>query len=435
MTAAPALDRWSRLLGPGEEVMWRMNEAGSLNFVMLARVRGELARGPLEAALAEVQRRHPLLRVRVDAGGRVPRFVADGCPPIPLRVLAGAVFADVVKAEVNEGFAWETGPLIRVAVLPEPGGFRLLAAFHHVIGDATSGTFFVRDLLRAYAHAHEGRPGPALEPLPPLPPQDDLVPGLGSLGLIPRALGFAARSLWAKARGTTRPAMDNPAWPITTEVIPRLLNEATMAALLERARTEGTTVHGAICAAMLLATARDVGGSGPHRMGCISPINIRRQLAPPVGDDIGFFISGVVTRHRVAPGTPLWRLAREVKEALERARARGDDLTGLVLQRYSRSTQDPVRLAATMSDMLAATVTITNLGQLEVDEVYGPFALEELGFCAAGNDFPRAAAGVMVTTFRGRGSFHYVYGNPSYARDRAHAACDDAIGLLEAAAR
>lgn len=55
-----------RPLSSSERAVWLLNQAASLNGVIVARVRGPLAELHVQVGLARLQRRHPLLRVRVD---------------------------------------------------------------------------------------------------------------------------------------------------------------------------------------------------------------------------------------------------------------------------------------------------------------------------------------------------------------------------------
>ncbi len=406
-----------RPLGPSEELIWRLVEAGSINFAMTARVSPAPPVDLLERALASVQARHPLLRATIDPAG--PRFVVHPTMPVACRVEARS-WTEVVEEELGSPFDWRAGPLLRARALPEPGALRLVLSFHHAVGDARSGAILVRDLLAECARGAD----PKIPPGPVPQPQDARIPSAFRGRL--RGLAYASRRLLSLARRPHRPARDGEGAPLATRVESRALDAA---ALREAARGEDTTVHGALCAAMLLAMAEDAGR--PVTMGCLSPMDVRSALEPPAGDEVAFLVSGVSTFHRVRPGGGLWDLARDVRGQIEAALGRGDALvstasTSVVLDRG----REPAALVANVNRFIGAATTVTNLGLVDVPETYGPWRLEELHFGVAGNGFPGTAAGIAVTTFAGRLTLEYLYGDPWLRPERALGILDRAIARL-----
>jgi NRPS condensation-like uncharacterized protein len=422
-------------MGASEEVLWRMNQAGSVNFVMVARMRGKYEPMRLEAALRAVRLRHPMLRMRVVERAGAGEFVLDERGKIPVRVASDTTWQSAAIEEMNTAVPWGTGPLARVTVLVEDGGFRVLSTFHHAIGDATSGVWFLRDLARAYASCGDDAED-SLDPLPMLSSVDDLLPKRAAgLGLAVRAGAYLVRKAAARARPSARPKEDDAAAPVATQLISRLLSAQQVTKLGERARARSTTVHGALCAAMLRAVAREGDFGGPRSMGCLSPICLRGRVTEDVGEAVGLFVSGITTHHRVDPNASFWELASDVTDSLARARGRDDDLTGTAIQRFMRSSRDPGRLVAQVNEFVNASVTVTNIGQVDADvgAIDGAGAIEELGFCAAGNGFPGTAAGLMVTTFRGRAMLNFVYGHPQYRHERGISMFEGVVGELESA--
>src|SRR5437660_8436005 len=142
-----------RPLGFLEWVFWLLENVGRTNFVVVAEITGALTDDALHQALAAVQARHPLLRIGI---GWVQRsglaFRSGGVPPIPLRVLNGPREAWIVEAERDreEPLPIEQGPLARCTLLRHSAAeSTLLTTVSHVIGDGISGSYLVRDILRA----------------------------------------------------------------------------------------------------------------------------------------------------------------------------------------------------------------------------------------------------------------------------------------------
>ncbi len=78
-----------RPFGSVEMLIDALDNVGTMNFVTVARVRGPLSDGALEAALLKLQGRHPLLACRVvRRAAEPPAFAHDPSLRIPVRRLA-----------------------------------------------------------------------------------------------------------------------------------------------------------------------------------------------------------------------------------------------------------------------------------------------------------------------------------------------------------
>src|SRR5687767_14808469 len=93
----------ARALSASERAVWLLNQASSLNGVLVAHVRGDLDAGLLRRGLSHVQSRHPLLRVGVRARSSGPWFEPCG-DEVPLRVVPrgdAASWRAVAEDELN----------------------------------------------------------------------------------------------------------------------------------------------------------------------------------------------------------------------------------------------------------------------------------------------------------------------------------------------
>src|SRR5262249_50216032 len=158
--------------------------------------------------------------------------------PIPLRIVNDDP-ARRWEAEVAEELAtpFDSGraPLIRAVLIQRAADAAFILVAHHSIADGLSLAYALRDTLDALA----GRP---LAPLARLPSQDDMIGASETL--------------------TDIPEPDQPRAPVPAVYRPRDKARPTLKAvrlspdltarMRERARREGTTVHGALCAALVL---------------------------------------------------------------------------------------------------------------------------------------------------------------------------------------
>jgi hypothetical protein len=309
-----------RRLSDTELAVFCADSVGSMNFAMHVELRGFLAEPQLRAALDAAQARHPLLRVRVVEEGRELWFRSVG-DVLPLRVVDAPPEALTAEAEreVRTVFDPAVGPLARCVFIRHAREHAtLLVTFHHVIGDGISGTYLVRDILRALS-------GEALAPLPLAESLDGHLPARarGAAGFFGYLRMLALIAGWVLRRGIPR--------GVPSEVLAghgarraNLLLErfepAFTRALAARARREGTSVHGALAAAIALGSFPAMGRRRAH---CVfgSPLNMRDKFEPPIGEDIGFYVAIAASSHVLDAGTDFWTLAREMKQGLQRGLA------------------------------------------------------------------------------------------------------------------
>ena len=157
----------------GQERLWFLDqlEPGSAvyNEAIALRLRGPLHEGALAGSLAEMMRRHEILRTAyVAAGGEPAQEVAPDLP-VPLRRvdLEGVADAEIegrrLLAEENgRPFDLERAPLFRVLLVRLGGSEHLLLiTIHHSIYDAATFEILLRELSALYAALAAGR-APAL---------------------------------------------------------------------------------------------------------------------------------------------------------------------------------------------------------------------------------------------------------------------------------
>jgi len=140
----------------GQQRFWlleRLQPRNAANHLQLAvRVRGELDRGRLRAALAAVQARHEPLRIGLaEVAGEVVQVpMADAA--LPLVETEGGDWAEQLVEDAATAFDFEQGPLWRVRWIKTAAGEQVLGfTFHHAIFDGWSEGVLVRELAAAYA--------------------------------------------------------------------------------------------------------------------------------------------------------------------------------------------------------------------------------------------------------------------------------------------
>jgi hypothetical protein len=109
---------WPRPLDPSERYFWLLDRLACATFGAIAELDRVLTRVELEAALAAVQRRHPLLRARIEVvDGQL--LLIEAVRPIPLSVCDGdtASWTVDLAALLDQPFPEDAEPMVRLVSL------------------------------------------------------------------------------------------------------------------------------------------------------------------------------------------------------------------------------------------------------------------------------------------------------------------------------
>jgi hypothetical protein len=431
-----------RALCDMERAFFLLDRGTRFNGVQVVRLRGPLDEALLRQGLLRLQARHPLLRVRLRGDDRQLAFTDEHAAPLPLAWLHRHSDDDwqrVAEAELNRPFAVDGDHLTRLTVLHGAEGSDLVLSHHHVTADALSIIFAVRDLLTDLDALRRGESLAAPESLPLLPPMPSLLPpSARGLRLLPAMNHFFWKHVVGRPlrRAQTMPIEQSvPASERRNRLVHRFLDGDLLLKLKERARREQTTIHGALCAALLLATSREVfeervGRGTATTVGCFSAVNLRGELVPSVGEEMGLYISQVTTFHQVVPPPSLWQLARESRQRLTETLASGEQfltmpLIGLFIPRFGDVAQRFVRNFDAASPALTG---VTNLQKLPIPRDYGALSIEDyqitVGLSVVGQLL------LAVTTVGERLNLNLVFVEPLLSRARVERIADGLLGLL-----
>jgi amino acid adenylation domain-containing protein len=147
------------LLAPAQEPLWFMEQympgTATYTIALAVRLRGPLDIARLEAALAELPRRHDSLRHRfpADAEGHPAVHVAESAA-VPLARAAASGDQETVAAidaECAVPLDPANGPLLRALLVARGTDDHVLALLvHHLVADGQSAQLLVRDLVALY---------------------------------------------------------------------------------------------------------------------------------------------------------------------------------------------------------------------------------------------------------------------------------------------
>ncbi len=160
-----------REMSYGQQRIWFMSEvgagAGAYNVHTSLRMEGELDVAAMERVYNEVVRRHEVLRSVYEVrGGRCVQVVKEWkrevLAEIDVSEMEGEVrqreVRRVIECEARRGFELEKGPMIRVGMIKEREGERvMMVTMHHIASDGWSMGVMVREVVEMYEAYREGR--------------------------------------------------------------------------------------------------------------------------------------------------------------------------------------------------------------------------------------------------------------------------------------
>ena len=370
---------FARPLGGLEHFLSLIDQHRPVHFAMAAQIEGPTKVQAWRRALDKLQGRHPLLSVAIEQSDTgVPHFRTVRNAPIPLRITPGpeaSIWQAAVASELARPFDFRQSPLMRAVLMYGEQESVFILTTHHSIADGLSSAYAIRDVLRAVA-------GEALEPLPPMPNLEALVT-LSQQGSIdahggrepepaqrmsPDFFRISAQGV----RGIGFRQIDESLPSIETF---RLSPEMTRS-LIERARKEHTTVHGALCSALVIAGRQSSSAWNDSAVRVRSPLSLRKQLG--IGEDCGLFVwAESITMSSTMPAD-FWDMARFAKASLTEKQS---------LRRVALETQGLEEVvnsgigaqgAAEVSAQNACELMLTNLGKVNVQLDTGSLRLKEL---------------------------------------------------------
>jgi NRPS condensation-like uncharacterized protein len=377
-----------RPLDPGETFFTLSDQVSGMNFVVFAERTGSLAPEGVRHALDVIQRENLLLQASiawVDEQGLC--FVQVPGVAIELRCheVSEATWQSPIEQQLSEPFAIGSAPLMRCLVLnvasdsdanapAHPSARSVLAlCFHHAIGDGRSGSALLCRMLSLIASDEQMTLVEA-----PAPEASVAIPAM--LGLHPARYRWAEQPDAAKQLKATLIAdyrRHGPLTPIpwltahTRQSQPRFIRlsfePAVTEALRHTARAKGSSVHGALCAAQLLAQLALQPGNQSNAFCLSSPVDMRPHLEPmPSVSSTGLYVSIVSSTFPVNTSTEFWDLARDVISQTRRQLARGEGHLFFNMFGLDGAPITPERVAPLHQKVLASlpNTMVSNVGAI-----------------------------------------------------------------------
>ncbi|MGP4047423.1 phthiocerol/phthiodiolone dimycocerosyl transferase family protein [Streptomyces sp. 2A115] len=378
MTTAPAQSTTmpaERPLGVAEHFMWLMNQNRPTHSATAIEVAGPTEVHEWRTALNTLQRRHALLGARIRDSGNGPRLSFGHAAQIPLRVtdLAATGWQHELATEMRHKVDAAAMPPVRAVLLHSPERCALVLVAHHAVVDGLSQAYLVRDLLTLVSGGRGDGAAEGPAEAHPGHPVDHFLAG---------EIADAAATL---PSDMDIPLSDRPGVYRTPDPDAELsidaatLSQSRTAALRERARAEGTTVHGAVAAAALGAAAELNADWSTVPLRVHSPLSLRGLLrAPAPAEGMGNILAPATTA-QVGKWSDPWEAARSFTDTLAPFRDRSALLQSLALWTgVLQNRPAPADMAGMLAAAAPHELLLTNLGALPIATSYGSLTLESL---------------------------------------------------------
>ncbi|MEV5434366.1 protein kinase [Streptomyces sp. NPDC052701] len=418
--------------------------------VLSCDLRGRIDVGALSAAFDAVTQANPTLRARIvpDGEGFALHLLGEEERP---RLITRTGGEEAHAAELNTPLPIG-GPLSRAVLVSAPEGDRHLFVLvvDHVVTDGHSSIAVHNAVWDHYRVLVEGG-GSAQEAIAADPaagvgedsgdgpdwPQPvsrllpDADPGVTAAYLERRVEQARRHPVELVPYDVPRPAAGagpdaEPAVDGRIDVCRLTLDKERTTRLRQTARQAGVSVHSLIAAAMLTTARRRLEGDGPRTLGCLSPVDLRSRLSPPLPATV--MVPAVTTHLQtldVAGDADPMALARTVHTRLRDFIARADH------HHEMRITPEILRNPA----LQLATVVVTNMGVVPGPRLpAGVHAADVRLMPARENYFPQAGRSPVlgcVVSFEGRLAIEFPHFTACFSPSFMRAFRDDVLaGLL-----
>jgi NRPS condensation-like uncharacterized protein len=425
-----------RKLGDVEQAMEILNRrAKTWNLVTISRIKGNFQEAVLRQSLDIIQYRHPRLNSHIVHFRKGFYFQTTGTEKIALRIvnhINEEHWQEVVNEEMNQEID-SSKCLLRVVllhILNEQKISYLITTLHHAISDGLSSIQLHSEILNYYQRLTSCEPIEPVRRLEPLPPIETLIPKskqgftgkisgllcLLKLGVFkiwnqPQTLGFEKYVSVSQRRSA---------------IIHRQIDTELTQKFVQRCRQENTTVHSALSAILMFTVARKIikHHQKDVRVNCLSYLDLRKRLYPKINEeDMAVLATSMMGFHSIKPNTSFWDLAREVKQNLE-AGIKRQDIFNMIL-----IAKQLIDFSLIFPKQIAATVSVSNIGKVNIPATYGELELEEISFAGSHSLY----AGVLVihaATFQGKMLLNFVFSQPSISQKTMESLVTNVIDFI-----
>ena len=426
----------NRKLGQLEETMEILNQrAKTWNVVTISRIRGNIQETVLRQSLNIIQYRHPALNSHIINSRNSYYYQSKGTGKLPLQVVnirESQEWEAIVNAEMNQVID-SSKYLLRVVlvkILNQQNINYLITTTHHAITDGLSSVQLHSEILTYCQKITEGKSLPIVTTLEPLPPIEKLLPTWtnsfkSKLGRVALLLNIALQKYWNQPKAL-RVEKYVPISQRRCEIIHRQLSEESTRQFIQQCRQENTTVQSALCAALMLTVSKQLAKNHEDNIpvSCLSYLDLRRRLQPEIStENMTVLAASLMKFYRITNNTSFWELARKVKHNLNEKIHQGEIFQMIYLAKYL------INFSLLFPNQVSPTVSVSNLGKVNIPHNYGELELEEISFVGSHALY----AGMFIVhaaTFQEKMTLNFVFSQPSLNQQTMERLVDHCIDSI-----
>lgn len=378
--------------------------ANSLNMVIVSRIKGFINKEVIREALDLVQNRHPRLNSHIIGSLDNLSFKTEGTEIIPLQIMINnqsEYWQKVVLDELKKKLPVDK-VLLRAILLKQDLKSNinyLITTFHHAIIDGISGIYLHSEILTYCQKIVSNNQIPIISKLPALPSLETLI-----------------AKVTTKNRETKKSTQQPDTLPFeeyaphqqrSCGLIHKQLDAYSTNQIIKCCKQKKATVHGAICAALILALAKKIKKVDKDLyFSCRSSVDMRRRVHPPVSqENIAMVISALTSFHSLTNETSFWNLAKEVTQQIQ-LRLNTSEIYDVILS-YQKGAEHLLK----NPEKVPYSVFVTNIGQVKIPSNYDKFQLEDISYMLS-TTVMGSVFGVAVSTFQEKMTLNFIFAKP-----------------------
>lgn len=393
-----------------------------VNCIFTARINGSIPEANFTAALAKIQQKHPLLRMRIDhTAEEYPVYTEEKeMGPIPLRIVERRTDDDWMKESEKEWFRlFEDGkkPLAQLVWVKGGSVSEILWVMPHCICDGGSLVTLMRELLGLLDD-----PSSELQPYEVFSSADDFLPpdfNLKKKKRNARLYLMMAKLFFLMQRKSKRRNLGK------NYVIHWKMDTESTSQITETCKSQGISVHALLCASFMQAFREKQGTKAKGKV--ISPVDVRHFI-PEIKQDHVFAFAPTVELSIRKGSRDVLHNARQIKKelALKMEKMQARELLWMGEQMHPIVER---MISLLKSGRGGHDVTLSNMGKLNIPADYSHFKVETIFSPTVA--FPWLNATTLVTTtFNRQMDFMFISHEDFLPKAEATAIKDKALEFL-----
>jgi hypothetical protein len=418
-----------------------INDLTPYNGLRVFRIKGSLSENVLRQAVDLLQKRHPFMRLSIVEQNDELYFNDENVGKIPIFVDSvednKMAISSKIETEIMHRFDDASLPLFRFSLLhiaENSKEFYLFITGHHAVIDGASFTNLHKETLEfcaALAAAKTPENTIALEKKSynSLDYFDKKLFSLGSKFQFARYVFRQIKNDFRKPDKQILKLDENLQQKTLTGIYQTQIDAKHISAIIKKARTYETTLHGAVCAAVMLAEyefyQKNVAQEEKIHFKCFSPVDLRPLMQPKLAyEHLGCHVSAAGTVHELNSQTDFWTLAKEVKALIQLSIKRNEIFFNRI---YGVQFAKAARKG---NNLKAGALSVSNLGRLPFGSSFGKFTITDCQICITNSSIISPNLALVVYTFDNKLHFDYSFAKHRLKHEQVAEIAKRAIAFL-----